>query len=253
MRRVWLALLIAGCSGTTGSNLVSFTARAGGPSDAAGALEFDSGNGYHLQLTQAALHLGAVYLNMSPPLSGGNEQPCILPGIYVGQAYAGLDLDLLSPDLIGFSAAGEGTANPALVGEVWLTGGDINAADDPTPILQTAGTASKDGMQWPFTATVTIGANRAIPPTNPAMPGTNPICRERIVSPIRIDLTLSDGGVLDLRIDPRGMFNGVDFASLPATTGSYVIPDEQGGVGAQLFKGLVASSGVYQFGFTPKP
>lgn len=256
MKRLFFTLVLAGCSGTTGSNLVTFSALAGGPIDAvdaASALEFDTGSGYHLTLSQASLHLGAVYLNMSVPSSGGPEEPCILPGIYVGQAFAGLDLDLLSPDLIPFSMPGEGTANPAVVAEVWLTGGDINAASDPTPILQTAGTASKNGQQWPFTATITIGSNHAIPATNPAMPGANPICRQRIVSPIRVDFALADGGTLDLRIDPRGMFNGVDFASLAPSTGTYVIPDEPSGVGGQLYKGLVASSGVYQFSFTPKP
>jgi hypothetical protein len=253
MSRALFALLLCGCSGTTGSSLVTFSAVAGGPSDAPGGqLEFDTGSGYHLVLTQSTLHLGAVYLNMSVPTSGGPEEPCILPGIYVGQAYANLDLDLLSPTTVPFAGVGEGTANPAVVGEVWLTGSDINASDDPTPILQAAGTASRNGMQWPFTAAVTIGSNRQIPATNPAMPGANPICRQRIVSPIRIDLTLSHGGTLYLRIDPRGMWNGVDFASLPPSTGTYVIPDEQGGVGGQLFKGVVAAGGVYQFSFTPK-
>jgi hypothetical protein len=267
MRRILFALTLAGCSGTTGSHLVSFTALAGGPSDATGQLEFDTGKAYHVVLTRAELHLGAVYLNMAAPLSGGAEQPCILPGIYVGQAFAGLDLDLLSPNLIPFNGAGEGTANRALVGEVWLTGEDINASDDRTPVLQVAGTASKpNGTEWPFTATVTIGANRKVPPMSTAMPGTNPICLERIVSPICLlfdpnscpgglpgGLNLTDGGTLTLRIDPRGMFNNVDFASLPPTTGTYVIPDAQGGVGDQLFSGLRSRSGVYQFSFNSKP
>ncbi len=243
---------LAGCTGTTGSGLVTFTAQAGGPADVNGPLEFDTGAGYHVSLQGAALHLGAVYLNMSAPSSGGPEEPCVLPGIYVGEAFGGIDLDLLSPALIPFPLPGAGTANPAVEAEVWLTGGDINATDDPTPIFVAAGTASQGGISLPFAATVTIGANRQIAATNPAMPGANPICRQRIVSPIPVSLTLSEGGTLDVRVDPRGMFNAIDFASVSPVNGTYVIPDETGGVGGALLKGVAANSGVYRFTFNPK-
>lgn len=252
-----LVLFVAGCGGTTGSGLVTFTARAGGPAGilAGGPLEFDTGSGYHVSLTRARFHLGAVYLNMSVPSSGGPEEPCVLPGIYVAEAFGGIDLDLLSPDLLTFPTPGQGTVNRAVEADVWLTGGDINAADDTTPILQAAGTASKGTQTWPFSATVTIGTNRAVPVQNPAMPGSNPICRQRIASLIPVDILLTDGGTLDLRVDPRGMWNGVDFSSL-TTSGnphSFVIPDQPGGAGGALYKGVLSNSGVYQFTWMDKP
>ena len=258
-----VAAALGGCSsGTTGSGLVTFSARAGGPADAtSGApLEFDTGSGYHVSLTMARFHLGAVYLNMTVPSSGGPEEPCLLPGIYVGQALGGcqasgvcgLDLDLLSASLSPFTIPGQGTVNHAVEADVWLTSGDINAASDPVPVLQAAGTATRNSARWPFTATVTVGANRAVPVQNPAMPGANPICRQRIASLIPIDFTLQNGGTLDVRVDPRGMFNGVDFASLApggsATT--IAIPDQPGGAGGALFKGVLANAGVYQFTWT---
>jgi hypothetical protein len=255
-----ISLCAIGCSGSTGSGLVSFRARVGGPADAGPMLAFDSGMGYHITLARARFHLGAVYLNMSVPSSGGPEEPCILPGIYVGEVFGscqpsgacGLDLDLLSPDLVPFDLPGNGTANPAVEAEVWLTAGDINRAADPTIIFDVAGVAARAGVEWPFAATITIGANRQLPVQNPAAPGTNPICRQRIVSPIPVALTLTDGGTLDVRVDPRAMFNGVDFTALAASGGSYVIPDQQGGVGGALFKG-VTSTLPYQLTYSARP
>jgi hypothetical protein len=242
-------LLGGGCSGTTGSGLVAFSARAGGVD---GAAAFDTGAGYHVALSRARLHLGAVYLNQSVPSSGGPEEPCILPGIYVGEVFGGIDLDLLSPATVPFPTAGEGTATRALEGEVWLTGGDINASDDPTPIADVEGVATRGAAQFPFRGIVTISGNRAIPPATPAMPGSNPICRQRIVSLIPVDLQLADGGALELRIDATAMFHGVDFAALtPDGSGIYVIPDSNGGVGGAFFKG-VTSTAPYQFTFTPR-
>ena len=265
MKTLAIALLsLAGCNGTTGSGLVTFTARAGGPAGitADAPLEFDSGSGFHVTLTQARFHFGAVYLNMSEPSSGGPAEPCYLPGIYVGQAFGacdaagvcGVDLDLLSPELTTFTTGGQGTVNRAVEADVWLTGGDINAAEDSTPILQVAGTATRAGDSWPFEATITIGSNRAIAAPNAGMPGANPICRERIASLIPIDFTLSDGGTLELRVDPRGMFNSVDFSTLAATGSATTlsIPDTSAGAGEGLYKGVVSNSGVYQFTWTAK-
>jgi hypothetical protein len=262
MRWLALAVVAAGCSGTTGSGLVTFTARAGGPADVipGAPLELDSGAGFHVSLTMARLHFGAVYLNMSVPSSGGPQEPCVLPGIYVGQAFGacdasglcGVDVDLLSPSLVTFTTDAEGTVNRAVEADVWLTGGDINAADDRTPILEVAGTATRGADAWPFTSTITIGQNRAIPPPNAAMPGANPICRQRIASLIPIDVTLSDGGTLDVRIDPRGMFDSVDFSTLgaPGSGAPLVIPDTSSGAGQALYKGALANSGVYRFTWT---
>ncbi len=264
-----LSLTLAGCSGTTGSGLVAFTARAGGPADGNGTtLEFDTGfvPSYHVSLTSASMHIGAVYLNMSTVSSGGPQTVCELPGIYVGQAFGtcdgpggicGVDIqNLLSSDLTTFGLPGQGTANQAVEAEVWLSGGDINDLSISPVIFSAQGTATGNGIQRPFSTTITIGANRKIPPPNVAEPGANPICGKRIVSPIPLNppLVLSDGGTLDLRIDPRGMFNAVDFSQLPpdpAKPGSYLIPDDTSNVGNNFFNGLAAVSG-YGFTFTAK-
>jgi hypothetical protein len=253
MKRALLAVfLFAGCSGTTGSNLVSFQLRAGGPADSTAPLGFDTAIGYHVSLTRARLLVGAAYLNTSVPSSGAAASSCVLPGIYVAEAFGPVTIDLLSPALQAFPSAGQGTETPATTAEVWLTGGDVNAPSDPAVILDVAGTATRSGGTFPFTGIVTISSNRAIPAVNPALPGSNPICKQRIVTPILIDLTPTNGGVLTLRIDPRGMFQTVDFATLAPTPGSTTlqIPDTQAGAGAALFKGLLSNAGVYQFSWS---
>ncbi len=246
-----LMLLAAGCGGSTGSALVTFGATASGPADATGGpLSFTSGYGAQVTLTSATLYIGAVYLNQSVPVSGAASEPCISPGIYVGQVFGPVDVDLLSPSPQQFPTRGEGTQTAAKTAEVWLTSGDVNAAGDSTVILDVEGTAVQSGQTFPFTAAVTIGSNRQIPVTNPALPGANPICHQRIVTPILVDITPTNGGTLVLEIDPRPMFNAVDFTTLTKVSDApvqYQIPDTNAGQGGALFKGMEANYGVYTF------
>ena len=245
------ALSFAGCVGTTGSDLVTFEAAAAGPADAVKGqpYSFTSGRGFHVTLTKAKLHVGGVYLSRSRPTSGAQETDCILPGLYVGEVPFGLDVDVLSPEPQLFPGKGEGTADPAAVGEVWLSHGDVNAPDDSEPVLEIAGTAEKAGASFPFEASITIGSNRAVPVTDPSMPSQHPICKERIVSPIAVSLTPENGGSLLLRIDPRGWFSNVDFTQLDETSTSpplYSFADENDGQpNVNLYRGLQARFGVY--------
>jgi hypothetical protein len=210
-------LVHAGCVTTTGGALVTFEAAAAGPADAVDGqpLVFPTAAGYDVTLTRAQLHVGALYLNRSQPLPGAQATACVLPGIYVGEVTSGLDVDALSPTPQPFPVPGQGTAGPALTGEVWLTGAaDVNVIDDSTVIAEVAGTATKDGVDYPFVGTMTIGGNRLLPPASPAFPGVNPPCKERIVSPIPVELTLTEGGSLLVRVDPRAWFINLDFAGL---------------------------------------
>ncbi len=265
MRRLLAAALLSvgiaaplACVGTTGSGLVTFKAYASGPHDAdpTKPFEFDSGRGYHVVLTKAQLHVGAVYLNLSAPISGAQPTSCVLPGVYVGEVTKGLDVDVLSPKPQPFPVIGDGTADHAVTGEVWLTGGEIDALDDPTVILDLAGTATKAGVSYPFAATFTIGQNRKRPPLDPALPGSNPICKQRIATPIPVDVTPYDGGSLYLEIDPRGWFGDVDFAVVPEAQTSpplYQFVDSSAPdvdyASRNLFNALRVSIGVYTFTF----
>jgi hypothetical protein len=253
---ITVCALAPACVGSTGGDLVSFDAAAAGPSDAVAGqpLTFDT-NGYHVALTRARLHVGALYLNKARPISGAQDTNCILPGIYVAEVTAGTDVDLLSPALQWLPNKGEGISQHAIVGEVWLMHGDVNAPDDPAPVLEVEGTAEKEGATYPFDATITIGQNRRVPVTNPALPSQHPICKERIVSPIvDVDVTPQTGGSLLVRVDPRQLFTNVDFAQLDRISESppfYRFKDAtQGQPNINLYRNLHSTSGtngVYTF------
>lgn len=242
-------LFLAACIGTTGSDLLGFSAYGAGAEGASST--FTNGQGWTVTLTRARLHVGAVYLNRSVPVSGGQERACFLPGIYVAQVLGGIDLDLLSTAPQKFPVDGDGTEDRAVTGEVWLTGGRIDALDDATQIADVAGEAVRAGVVRRFEATITIGRNRAIPPTDPAKPGANPLCAQRIVTPIPVDVTPKKGGALVLRVDPRRWFANVDFASVETVSKDsnlVRIPDDgDTQAGTNLFGGIRAATGVYDF------
>jgi hypothetical protein len=275
-----LAPLLTACVGTTGSGLVDFDAYASGPSDAAGApgsphsyTFFSPYTGYTITLTTATLQIGAVYLDATPCVGGSGVPPCVnqnaatvaqvnggTTGAY-GVQTAGLLLDALSADPQPFPAPGNGIIQQAQSAEVWLATADGNNTDgiddvsDAPRIADVTGTAEKDGMSIAFTASVTIGANRLLPASNPALPGANPICQQRIVRPICLTPPLEPepGTSFHVQVDPKGWFNNVDFSTL-AASGSppYAIPDSNDDVnGHDFFQGLESSSGVYSFSFQP--
>jgi hypothetical protein len=230
MAFAWAAT--SGCVAQTGGQTVDFQVAAAGPADAIAGepLAFTTGAGWDVILTQAQLHIGAVYLDESRPISGGQATGCYLTGTYVAQQTSALDVDLLNPGLQLFPAKAHGITEPtALVGQVWLTGGDINTSVDNTPILVVAGTATSagapSGPRFPFTGTVTISSNHQA--TSSGAAGGDPICKARIVTPIDGVPIATTGGLL-LRIDPRRLFAGIDFSQLPtdASTGGYAFSDD---------------------------
>jgi len=240
------------CGGNTGGGRVSFRASALGPPTATGtSLEFTNGVGYHVALTRAQLHIGSVYLNQTVPSSGSQATACILPGIYVAELLGSLDVNALSPSPQPFPVAGEANAIQARAGELWLTGGDVNTIDDSTVILSAAGTADRASVSYPFEASITIGRNRFIPSADPAFPSLNPICKQRIVSPIPIDLTPHSNGELRIRLDPRVWFAAVDFSTLPRVSVSpllYRFTDSaQTSADINLYNGMRTTIGAYQF------
>ena len=256
MRVLLLVVVCAGCVDTTGSALVTFHAGASGPRDAVAGqpLETDNGFGFHVTITQAVIHLGALYLNRSMPGSGAQDTACILQGIYNGEVRGGIDVDALLPTLQMFGVPGDGTADPSTTAEIWLSGGEVNAATDPTVVLRVAGTADRAGTSYLFSGQVTINQNRQVS-TDPALPGAHPICKRRIITPIPVSFTPTDGGLLRVEINPRLWFANIDFAALPqdpGAPGQYVFPDTNDDQQSKnLFNGFRAATGVYTFTWEP--
>ena len=163
----------------------------------------------------------------------------------------GSRLGLLDPAPQRFPALAHGTTQPARAAQVWLTGGDVDTIDDPTPILVVKGTATDaSGAARPFSGTLTLGENRRA--TGGDVPGAYPICKQRIVSPIPTDLVVAETGGLLLRLDPAALFTNVDFAQLPASGDAFAFSDDPtsadyGQPSINLYLNVRAAGALYRF------
>jgi hypothetical protein len=205
------------CIGTTGGETFDFTAYAAGPEDAAtsGPLTFETAQGWSVRLDEATLSIGAVYLSEVVTPANIQESGCLVDGRYAAQVPGAVVVDLLRPTPSPFAALGTASATRARAGEVWLmTGGDVTDDSTSSPVLRLSGRATKAALDRPFTARVSIGKNRKLPPSSPSLPGSNPLCRERIVRPLPLDITPARGGSLLVRVDPRALVTNVDFSAL---------------------------------------
>jgi hypothetical protein len=246
---VSLSLILSSCVGSTGGDLLELRAYAAGPQDAEPGLRFENSLGYAVTLTEARLFVGGLYLNRSRPTSVAAATSCSLPGIYSAEVLGGLEVDLLSSEPQTFPELGFATTEASMTGEVWLSDGEVDREPNRTVVLRVAGSAERDGARYPFEGAFTIGENRLQPPSDAALPGQNPICKQRIVSPIALDLRAKPGDALLLRADPRGMFANVDFTTLSRDGELYRFADHTGADQASdnLYAGLRRSSGVYDF------
>jgi len=265
MRIAILAIFLIGCVDSTGSALVTFHAVAAGPSDASGGrLERDTVSGYHLTLTTAKVHVGAIYLRTSALASGAATQSCIALSSsnnnYSGQVRLAFEpgdvryVDLLSSVAQPFSTDGNGTTDPSPIGEVWLVNDQVEAVTDTTIIAVLGGTATKDGVSYPFSANISISTgNRGIA-SDPATPGANPICKQRIVTQIPTHFSLSQGGTLLLRVDPAQWLTAIEFSDLmadPNRAGSFIFPDDKPDQQSGNLFSAVHAFASYQLTFTP--
>jgi hypothetical protein len=263
---VLAAPLLASCTGTTGYQLVSFYAVGEGAADSQPGQPYTfTSDRFQISLTKAVLHVGAMYLNQSLPTSGAAESTCTLPGTYVGEVRSERDIDMLDPSPQPF-LPGDGSTIPAAVGQVWLSGPDVNSMAEQTApqtilpaVLLVEGTAidTTDAQAFPFAGSVSIKPGCAAP--DKALPGTNPICEQRIVSQIRVDITLSQSGTLILHLDPKPLFAKVDFSEFSAPFSKDPLlygfqdkgPCDTDQPSVKLYENLRASGPVYQFEWKP--
>lgn len=220
MKRLALLVLLSGCVDSTGNALVTFTATAGAAPDVGAAqgqpLRFTTPRGFDVTLTTARVFVGAMYFSTVEPMtaSGSLEAPCVAPGITTGEVRGGLEVDALDPTPQPFPVDGFGSDLPTRSASLWLTNGDVNASDERLVVLRVEGVATRGAETYPFTGSLRIGSNRVTPPRNPALPSSNPLCEQRIVTPIAFDTTLSQGATVRLFVDPRAFFASVNFATL---------------------------------------
>jgi len=210
-----LAVAIVACNGTTGDQLVTFRAYARGVPEA--GQPFVVG-GYTIQLTTAKMRIGALYFNQAPPATGAQSPICIAQGVYAAQVPGPVEVDLLSSKLQEFTVYGNGSADVAESWQIWLTDGDINEAN-LSHMVDLEGTATAADQTYSFGAIVTINDNRLAPVSDPAQPGENPICKQRIIQIGGIHVGFFQGGTLTITVDPRAWFSeNIDFSGLPLVT-----------------------------------
>lgn len=257
------SLALTGCVDTTGNRLVTFKAQASAAPDigavAGQPLRFSTPRGFDVTLSTARVYVGALYFSTVTPMtaSGAQEAPCVAPGITTGEVRGGQAFDALDPTPQPFPVEGVGSDLPTRSAAVWLTADDVNADDERTVVLQVAGEAARGGVTWPFEASFRIGNNRITPPRNPALPSSNPICEQRIVTPVAFDATFTEGGTVWLQLDPRAFFTSVNFATLEqvsTTPPLFRFRDETATAeqaDTALYNGLRANAGPYRFEFLP--
>jgi len=239
----------AACVGSTGADLVAFSASAAGAPGVRAGTPFATGRGYVVTLERATMHVGAVYLSRSAPISGGQERECYASGGYVGEVLVGRRIDLLSSEPQAFEGGGRGIRERARSCEVWLTGGRVDEEDDKTVVFDAKGVATRGVETIPFEARFTIGKNRAAQNDDPTRPGASPLCSVRIVSPIACDIVPDAGGELRVAIDVRSAFANVEFTELDPSTavdGVRRFRDvTEGQPNVSLFAGIRAASGTF--------
>jgi hypothetical protein len=253
------ALAMAGCIQTTGGRLVSFAAEASGDPAVVdgGPLAFTTPAGFDVRLDRARLFVGALYFNQQNPQNYTLETSCIQPGVYTGEVRGAVLVDALSPAPQPFPVRGNGTDAQTRAAELWLTGGDIEADVDRTVVLDVAGTARRGADSFPFEGAFTISQNRVVPPRNPALPGSNRLCQQRIVAPIPFEAQLVDGGTVRLLVDPRAWFASVDFSTLSKVSDApplYRFEDSSTSsaqADKALYNGLRSARGPYRLILTP--
>jgi len=124
---------VLACNGTTGDQLITFSAYASGASGAAGPFTTYDASGkpaYTVQLTRAKMHLGALYFDQSPPSSGFDSPTCITPDLYAAQVPGGIDVDLLSTTPQPFATAGNGSLTEKFIEQALVELGVLATADD---------------------------------------------------------------------------------------------------------------------------
>ena len=249
---VLAVVLGVGCSGSTGSQVFTFHAAARGTDGAAnGSLTFVTPSGWSVTLTRAHLRVGPLYVNHAVPISQGRATGGYSSGRYLAQVLSQVTVDALSPSAVPFATDGDGVADLAQTGEVWLL---PDGGDDETTILDIAGTATRAGVTVPFDGTLPIDGSW-LAPASPATPGESPILAIRQVTDIPAAFYTQPGGTLLLRVEPARLFDAVsDFSSLQQNGAGAGGAFKLGASGlasdattVAIFRGLHAHEGVYRF------
>jgi len=187
-------LLLAACSTSTGGELVEPDVQIAG----AGPVQDVSIGAWSLSLDRADLAVGPLYLWSEVPASADEDAG----GKLVGEAPDQVVLDVLSQESLALSDA-RGLGGPVGSIEVWLEpleGGDT---------LVVEGTASKEGQDYPFEATISWEE-----PWVPEDESVNALLRRRLRG-LEAQGTLGSDTSIRLTVDASAWFTEEGLDGLP--------------------------------------
>jgi hypothetical protein len=252
-RSLLLALLLVACVGSTGGELVEFRAEAFGKSESRAFTSLAQEGHYDVQLTQAAFTLQALYFSrIARAGSTERETSCYAAQGYTAELRSELTVDALSDAAQPFAELGRGLNERVRAFDLWLGRGPINELTPESAeaaVVSFQGVARKGSTEFPFEGRVTIDSNRKQAPTSSAVPGSNPICQQRIVDGVAADFVPTSGGTLELRLDARQWFDGVSFADVPKDARGVHVFVDRPDASVQLFNNIRKNRGVYTVTF----
>jgi hypothetical protein len=247
------AMCALSCVGSTGGQLLEFTAAGAGTELSSAFTVQAAGGPYRVSLTRAVLKIEALYFTRVSTSGTERDTACYTAdSAVVAEVRADLTLDALNPARQPFPEIGRGLSDRVRAADLWLGRGDISAltAESRTQaVVSVEGLAESAAGQFPFEGKITIDANRLKTPESTARPGSNPICQQRIIDAVQADFVLSSNATVTLRVDARRWFDDVDFRLLEKQANApYRFADSaMSQPSIQLFNNVRKNRGVYTF------
>jgi len=220
------AAALTACLGTTGNERLAFTAEAGAVAmDAQPNGAFVNDFGWSIRLTSARMRLGPVYLNTVAPLRASRgfrlvrearaDEAHLGGGLVVGEVLGDLEIDLLDPALRPFPVRGQITGDAVRTAEIrfWPGAGIDPATPSADPVFEATGEASLDGETIAFEGRLFLDETW-LPNAQPGDRNFLTLTDIRQVRGIPAEFVATEGGALEVRVDPRRLFATANFAQI---------------------------------------
>jgi hypothetical protein len=251
MRTLLVLALAAGCTNTSGGDLVTLSFQAGGGMrDPSQPFTFTTPTGWAVTLDHALIAAGPFYFNVDPPPTDEFRS-----GVVIIQATEQTIVDALDPTLHEVAGGADGETGSAVACEIGLLapdGPDQAAYPDDAELLgagfaYVSGTAVNGSATVPFEGHVVVDQS--------LVTTTEPLADLQRIRGAGVDLTFTSAPQqLELRVDPTHWFDQSEFSQIAnggaAPDGGYTWTVDST-FGAQLLEGVKDEVGVYLFQLVP--
>jgi len=244
-RTLLLAVLVAGCTNTTGGALIPdlpFTAAGAAPGT------FTSLAGWNITLSQALIAVGPFYFNVDEPSTDEFRS-----GVVIIQATEQTIVDVLDSTPQPVAGGANGEAGTAVSVEIGLLTPDITTQNaDPTDAATigstafgyVAGTAVMGSTSVPFQGPIAVDQG--------LVTDTEPLADLQRIRGASVALEFTAApATLALVVDPTHWFDQCDFTDIaigpPPAGAGYTWPTDGSTFADQLLQGVKGEQGVYNF------